>query len=251
MNDREKRLINENNTVGGLQKIWTGNREIKVHSPRYTKARGLKLRHLAAKILTDLEQLQFPSSPTRCTPDERLLVCSYNNKATGIGSKIEKMLYCLNTGLETARRVIFVEEQTYIFVDPYFERVWDPCRDHEFRDSYKELPLYAGKDLDFPVIWVDGKRAHKVPVTPALKYFEGANFFPDNPVAWYAGIIVNRMLTFKPKYRELFAARVAKIGMNLPGEPKLKSGDVFVAPSVRREVQRWSELLLYMFEKFS
>ena len=73
-------------------------------------------------------------------------MCTYDNRGTGVGSKIEKILYCLNLGLEFKRRVIFKEFQTTSFVDPYFERIWDPCGDEEF-NNYHELPAFKGEDF--------------------------------------------------------------------------------------------------------
>ena len=70
-----------------------------------------------------------------------------------------------------------------------------------------------------PAIWVDGKTCPNVPVTPPLKYFAGQNFLPENPVAWYAGVMVNRLFKFKPDYKRQFAERTALLGVSLPGEP--------------------------------
>ena len=77
-------------------------------------------------------------------------------------------------------------------------------------------------------MWVDGKTCPNVPVVPPQKYLEGSNFLPDNPVAWYAGIIATRVLKFKPEYRAAFADRAAAMGMPFPGataEPKRSNND--------------------------
>ena len=75
---------------------------------------------------------------------------------------------------------------------------------------------------DQPSIWVDGKGCPNVPVVPPLRYFEGVQFLPDNPLAWYAGIMVKRVLRLKPEFKSLFENRAAKLGVSLPWQIKGK-----------------------------
>ena len=72
-------------------------------------------------------------------------------------------------------------------------------------------------------MWLDGKKCPSVPVVPPMKYFMGSHFLPDNPVAWYAGVLATRLLKFKPEYLPVFSQRAAALGMALPGENRSKT----------------------------